>query len=137
MERTNPNFEIVPDSRILNSTPISNPTPTHLPSDSHLLALNMSPKTTPSSNFLKHHRPKLRLNEARIPPLSEQSKQSVVFNQYSKVIALNASWNRCLRNLVSYRRPKSRIPIPRSRSAAVLVALFVGRAGDLYVLLSR
>ncbi|KAF9463715.1 NUDIX hydrolase domain-like protein [Collybia nuda] len=80
----------------------------------------MSRRSPLPLNFLKHHRPKLRLNEARIPPLSEESKQ-------------------CLRNLASYRYPKSKIsiPIPRSRSAAVLVALFVGRAGDLYVLLSR
>ncbi|KAF8512128.1 hypothetical protein JB92DRAFT_340107 [Gautieria morchelliformis] len=43
----------------------------------------------------------------------------------------------CLRSLASYKRPKSRGRYPRSRSAAVLVALFVGRGGDLYVLLSR
>ncbi|KAF5369693.1 hypothetical protein D9615_010148 [Tricholomella constricta] len=71
-----------------------------------------------SPNLLKYHRPKLRLNEARIPPLSQQSKQ-------------------CLRNLVSYQCPNYKIPFPRGRSAAVLVALFVGRMGDLYVLLSR
>lgn len=43
----------------------------------------------------------------------------------------------CLRNLSAYKRPTSPGRYPRSRSAAVLVALFVGRGGDLYVLLSR
>ncbi|KNZ72582.1 Nudix hydrolase 15, mitochondrial [Termitomyces sp. J132] len=69
-------------------------------------------------NLLKFHRPRLRLNEARIPPLSQQSKQ-------------------CLRNLTAYRRPDIDIPVPRGRTAGVLVALFVGRKGDLYVLLNR
>ncbi|KAF9528056.1 NUDIX hydrolase domain-like protein [Crepidotus variabilis] len=76
---------------------------------------NSIPRTT---NLLRYHRPKIHWNEARIPPLSQESK-------------------RCLRNLVLYRTPRQRIPYPRSRSAAVLVALFVGRHGDLYVLLSR
>ncbi|TFK74521.1 hypothetical protein BDN72DRAFT_759902 [Pluteus cervinus] len=80
------------------------------------MAPNHSPGT---SNLLKYHRPKLRLKEAKIPTLSQESKQ-------------------CLRNLVAYRPPKARLPVPpTSRRAAVLVALFVGRMGDLYVLLSR
>ncbi|RDB20080.1 Nudix hydrolase 15, mitochondrial [Hypsizygus marmoreus] len=79
----------------------------------------MTSKNAPKPlNLLKYHRPKLRLNEARIPPLSQQSKD-------------------CLRNLVSYRCWKAPVSVPRTRSAAVLVALFVGRMGDLYVLLSR
>ncbi|EAU82611.1 hypothetical protein CC1G_07893 [Coprinopsis cinerea okayama7 len=73
----------------------------------------------PSKNLLRfHRRRKLRLNETQIPVLTEESK-------------------RCLRNLSSYRAPKPRLQFPRSRMAAVLVALFVGRKGDLYVLLSR
>ncbi|EJD37352.1 hypothetical protein AURDEDRAFT_92407 [Auricularia subglabra TFB-10046 SS5] len=43
---------------------------------------------------------------------------------------------RCLRNLAQHRRGHV-TPAPRARSAAVLVALFVGRWGDLHVLLSR
>ncbi|KDR84421.1 hypothetical protein GALMADRAFT_111732 [Galerina marginata CBS 339.88] len=79
----------------------------------------MNSKTIPrTTNQLRYHRPKIRWNEARIPPLSQESKQ-------------------CLRNLAAYRAPKQRMVYPRSRSAAVLVALFVGRQGDLYVLLSR
>lgn len=36
----------------------------------------MSSKTAPKlPNLLKYHRPKLRLNEARIPPLSQESKE--------------------------------------------------------------
>ncbi|KAF8887246.1 hypothetical protein CPB84DRAFT_1816637 [Gymnopilus junonius] len=70
---------------------------------------------------LEYHRPKksrIRLDEAPIPPLSQESK-------------------RCLRTLAAYRAPKQKMKYPKSRSAAVLVALFVGRQGDLYVLLSR
>ncbi|KAJ3710317.1 NUDIX hydrolase domain-like protein, partial [Lentinula raphanica] len=48
---------------------------------------------------------------------------------------------RCLRNLAAYKPPKDTfpqpwLPFPHSRRAAVLVALFVGRKGDLYVLLN-
>ncbi|GJJ11070.1 hypothetical protein Clacol_005301 [Clathrus columnatus] len=44
---------------------------------------------------------------------------------------------KCLRNLSAYRAPKLSGHLPRSRRAAVLVALFIGRGGDLYVILSR
>ncbi|KAF8660458.1 hypothetical protein AX16_001638 [Volvariella volvacea WC 439] len=70
------------------------------------------------TNLLNFHRPRIRLSEAKIPTLKPESK-------------------RCIRNLASYRAPKPKFPYPRSRCAAVLVALFVGRMGDLYVLLSR
>ncbi|KAJ7890346.1 NUDIX hydrolase domain-like protein [Mycena leptocephala] len=80
----------------------------------------MSDKAAPKPlNLREYHRPKrIKLTDARIPPLSAESK-------------------RCLRNLVAYRPHKPKIPYPRERSAAVLVALFVGRLGDLYVLLNR
>ncbi|KAJ6565887.1 NUDIX hydrolase domain-like protein [Mycena vulgaris] len=80
----------------------------------------MSDRAAPKPlNLLDYHRPKrIRLSDARIPPLTAESK-------------------RCLRNLVGYRPRKSQFPLPRARSAAVLVALFVGRLGDLYVLLNR
>ncbi|KAF9516774.1 hypothetical protein BS47DRAFT_1291844, partial [Hydnum rufescens UP504] len=47
--------------------------------------------------------------------------------------------SRCLQDLAAY-KPPPRDPalvFPLSRSAAVLVALFVGRSGDIYVMLSR
>ncbi|KAG8933560.1 hypothetical protein FRC02_011575 [Tulasnella sp. 418] len=48
---------------------------------------------------------------------------------------------KCLKNLATYkskhRNPYQAKRYPLSRCAAVLVALFVGRMGDLYVLLSR
>ncbi|KAJ7642346.1 NUDIX hydrolase domain-like protein [Mycena polygramma] len=80
----------------------------------------MSDRAAPKPlNLLEYHRPKrVRLTDARIPPLSAESK-------------------RCLRNLTAYRPHKQKFPYPRERSAAVLVALFVGRLGDLYVLLNR
>ncbi|KAJ3525116.1 hypothetical protein NMY22_g10710 [Coprinellus aureogranulatus] len=69
--------------------------------------------------LLEFHRPRRSVNAAaQIPVLTEDSK-------------------RCLRNLAAYKAPKQRLTFPRSRMAAVLVALFVGRKGDLYVLLSR
>ncbi|KAH9833854.1 NUDIX hydrolase domain-like protein [Rhodofomes roseus] len=70
------------------------------------------------SNLLSFHRPTLHLERAPIPVLKPESKQ-------------------CLQTLLHYRPPKQRVNYPKSRSAAVLVALFVGRYGDLYVLLSR
>ncbi|KAJ7731704.1 NUDIX hydrolase domain-like protein [Mycena maculata] len=70
-------------------------------------------------NLLEYHRPKrLKLDDALLPALSAESQ-------------------RCLRNLAAYRPKKQKFTYPRSRSAAVLVALFVGRLGDLYVLLNR
>ncbi|KAL0950325.1 hypothetical protein HGRIS_010297 [Hohenbuehelia grisea] len=79
----------------------------------------MSPDTKSKPiNLLNYHRPRIRIAQAKIPPLSQVSKQ-------------------CLRNLVSYKLPKTKLKFPRSRCAAVLVALFVGRHGDLYVLLNR
>ncbi|KAG7449340.1 uncharacterized protein BT62DRAFT_945529 [Guyanagaster necrorhizus] len=70
-------------------------------------------------NLLKYHRPKLKLSQVReVPHLSKESRQ-------------------CIRTLASYRLPKPRLKFPRSKCAAVLVALFVGRSGELHVLLSR
>jgi hypothetical protein len=44
---------------------------------------------------------------------------------------------RCIRVLANYAPRRRNVQYPRERCAAVLVALFVGRKGDLYVLLSR
>ena len=44
---------------------------------------------------------------------------------------------RCLYNLSQHEPVKPNLKFPNSRKAAVLVALFVGRHGDLYVLLSQ
>ncbi|KAM6496455.1 NUDIX hydrolase domain-like protein [Amanita muscaria] len=82
------------------------------------MSSNSKTSPLPTSNFLEYHRPRLRVNRKHIPTLTRQSKQ-------------------CLHNLASYHTPKLPLPLPRSRCAAVLVALFVGRAGDVYVLLSR
>ncbi|PCH40719.1 hypothetical protein WOLCODRAFT_70305 [Wolfiporia cocos MD-104 SS10] len=70
------------------------------------------------SSLLKFHRPKFQLDSAPIPVLKSESKL-------------------CLQNLTSYRAPRQLMEFPKSRRAAVLVTLFVGRMGDLYVLLSR
>ncbi|KAJ7511300.1 NUDIX hydrolase domain-like protein [Mycena galericulata] len=80
----------------------------------------MSDKAAPKPlNLLQYHRPeRIRLTDPRIPPLSAESK-------------------RCLRNLATYRAHRQKFPYPRSRSAAVIVALFVGRMGDLHVVLNR
>ena len=44
---------------------------------------------------------------------------------------------RCIRALANYTPRRPYVRYPREKCAAVLVALFVGRKGDLYVLLSR
>lgn len=47
--------------------------------------------------------------------------------------------HRCIRRLAAYKPPPppNGVVYPLSRSAAVLVALFVGRTGELYVMLNR
>ncbi|KIM77283.1 hypothetical protein PILCRDRAFT_24230, partial [Piloderma croceum F 1598] len=67
-------------------------------------------------NLYKFHKPRLHLYEVRSNAPKQETK-------------------RCIRNLANYHPPKVRMKFPRSRCAAVLVALFVGRLGDLYVLL--
>ncbi|KAI8989843.1 NUDIX hydrolase domain-like protein [Trametes punicea] len=68
--------------------------------------------------LLHFHRPQFDVSKTSIPELTPESR-------------------RCIQTLAAYRPPKSPLKYPKSRSAAVLVALFVGRMGDLYVLLSR
>ncbi|KAL1743746.1 NUDIX hydrolase domain-like protein [Schizophyllum fasciatum] len=77
-----------------------------------------------ASNLLRYHRPKQTLRpgiQEYIPVLTRESRL-------------------CLKNLASH---KPRFlhhvmkKVPKERCAAVLVALFAGRKGDLYVLLSR
>ncbi|KAG2740283.1 hypothetical protein P692DRAFT_20840686 [Suillus brevipes Sb2] len=63
-------------------------------------------------------KPTIELFEAALPTLKEESRQ-------------------CIENLLSYRARRTQDKFPRSQSAAVLVPLFIGRAGDLYVILSR
>ncbi|KAI0301893.1 NUDIX hydrolase domain-like protein [Multifurca ochricompacta] len=81
----------------------------------------MSPKSTTrdssNSELYRFHRPKLRVHETP-HPLKRESEL-------------------CLQNLSTYRTRRPIPPFPRTNTAAVLVALFVGRAGDLYVLLSQ
>ena len=121
-----------------------------LPSFINTTIYAMSSRNAPMPlNLLKYHRPKIRWNEARIPPLSKESKKYVCvcvfffffFFLYSKkVLAKERTcyyYYRCLRGLVAYQTPPHKMTYPRSLCAAVLVALFVGRHGDLYVLLSR
>ncbi|KAI0650863.1 NUDIX hydrolase domain-like protein [Trametes meyenii] len=68
--------------------------------------------------LLQFHRPQFDINRSPIPELTPESR-------------------RCIQTLAAYRPPKTPLRYPKSRSAAVLVALFVGRMGNLYVLLSR
>ncbi|KAH9007185.1 NUDIX hydrolase domain-like protein [Lactarius hatsudake] len=69
------------------------------------------------SELYKFHRSRLRVRDTP-HPLKRESELGV-------------------KNLSSYRTKHTVPPYPRANCAAVLVALFVGRAGDLYVLLSR
>ncbi|KZO98079.1 hypothetical protein CALVIDRAFT_53211 [Calocera viscosa TUFC12733] len=52
------------------------------------------------------------------------------------LVPLTPLSRQCLRNLARYEPPKP-LQVPRSGRAAVLIALFVGRMGDLYVLLTQ
>ncbi|KAL7419312.1 8-oxo-dGTP diphosphatase [Cryptotrichosporon argae] len=54
----------------------------------------------------------------------------------SLVLPLKPESLQCLYHFLAYKRVELGRPIPRSRTAAVAVILFVGRLGDLYVLLS-
>ncbi|KAH9009956.1 NUDIX hydrolase domain-like protein [Lactarius hengduanensis] len=69
------------------------------------------------SELYKFHRSRLRVRDTP-HPLTGESERGV-------------------KNLSSFRTKHTVPPYPRANCAAVLVALFVGRAGDLYVLLSR
>ncbi|KAH9065153.1 hypothetical protein EDB83DRAFT_2263938 [Lactarius deliciosus] len=69
------------------------------------------------SELYKFHRSRLRVRDTP-HPLKRESELGV-------------------KNLSSFRTKHTVPPYPRANCAAVLVALFVGRAGDLYVLLSR
>ncbi|KAF9647828.1 hypothetical protein BDM02DRAFT_3097512 [Thelephora ganbajun] len=71
-------------------------------------------------DLLGFHRPRLQLRKhvSQIPVLKQESR-------------------RCIRALANYTPRRKNIKYPRERCAAVLVALFVGRKGDLYVLLSK
>jgi len=55
----------------------------------------------------------------------------------SQIPVLKQESRRCIRALANYTSRRQKVKYPRERRAAVLVALFVGRKGDLYVLLSR
>ncbi|KAN0140078.1 NUDIX hydrolase domain-like protein [Lactarius tabidus] len=83
------------------------------------MSKSKSPRRSISSNseLYKFHRSRLRLDDTP-NPLKRESELSI-------------------KNLTSFRTKHPVPPYPRAHSAAVLVALFVGRAGDLYVLLSR
>jgi peroxisomal coenzyme A diphosphatase NUDT7 len=93
-------------------------------------------------NLYKFHKPRLHLYEVRSNAPKQETKRSVGSDRVLVELKLilsetRLSLQRCIRNLANYHPPKVRMKFPRSRCAAVLVALFVGRLGDLYVLLCR
>lgn len=91
-----------------------------------------------SQGFLPSAIPKLRrlsVSTCRIKQLTPESREHV--SRWTSLCHVRLTDIRCLHRLASYRPPKSVVQVPSSRRAAVLVALFVGRTGDLYVLLSR
>ena len=88
-------------------------------------------------DLLAFHRPDqlLRRNVSQIPVLKQESLRSVWIQIISRASAQFP--DRCIRALANYTPRQQNVKYPRERCAAVLVALFVGRKGDLYVLLSR
>ncbi|KAF9058708.1 NUDIX hydrolase domain-like protein [Rhodocollybia butyracea] len=90
-----------------------------------------------SRNFLGYHSSRQPEDKGK-----RQKKPTVPKSSEGNLAVLTKESRRCLRNLAAYRPskesfPQPWLPFPRSRRAAVLVALFVGRKGDLYVLLSK
>ena len=77
----------------------------------------------------------LSVSTRGIKQLTPESREHV--SRWTSLCRIRLTDVRCLHRLASYRPPKSVVQVPSSRRAAVLVALFVGRTGDLYVLLSR
>ncbi|PVF98333.1 hypothetical protein CPB86DRAFT_784963 [Serendipita vermifera] len=77
----------------------------------------MSAKRPKRSHLLEHHKPGRVSRVPLVVPFKDSSRE-------------------CLKRLARYEPPKVP-PYPKTQSAAVLVALFVGRWGDIYVLLSR
>ncbi|KZT62842.1 hypothetical protein CALCODRAFT_478751 [Calocera cornea HHB12733] len=57
-------------------------------------------------------------------------------SESTTLVPLSPLSRQCLRNLARYEPPPP-VRVPRSHRAAVLIALFVGRMGDLYVLLTQ
>ncbi|KAJ3783330.1 NUDIX hydrolase domain-like protein [Lentinula aff. detonsa] len=91
-----------------------------------------------SRNFLGYH----SRSEERVRRSKKLKLSSDDLERNTNLVALTRELKRCLRNLAAYKPPKDTfpqpwLPFPKSRRAAVLVALFVGRKGDLYVLLSK
>ncbi|KAL4076491.1 hypothetical protein J3A83DRAFT_4227892 [Scleroderma citrinum] len=76
------------------------------------------PSPAKQPNFMRYPRPILELFDAALSTLKEDSRE-------------------CIQNLLEYRAPRTLARFPRGQSAAVLVPLFIGRSGDVYVLLSR
>lgn len=100
----------------------------------------MSPKLSRTSNsdLYKFHRPKLRVRDTPHPLKWESELCAHPSHSPDSTETANRPLpHRCLRNLSTHRTKRPAPPYPRAHSAAVLVALFVGRAGDLYVLLSQ
>ncbi|KAF9449059.1 hypothetical protein P691DRAFT_728642 [Macrolepiota fuliginosa MF-IS2] len=89
-----------------------------------------------SRNHLKFHIPESI--ESSIPLGSTKPRgNKLLVDPSSRIAQLTPESRQCLYRLASYRPQKPTVTVPRSRRAAVLVALFIGRSGDLYVLLSR
>ncbi len=100
----------------------------------------MSPLGRSNAELYNFHRPKLRVRDTPHPLKSESELCVHLISSHSPLIRLCTlffPFPRCLRNLSKHRTKRPAPPYPRAQSAAVLVALFVGRAGDLYVLLSQ
>ncbi|CCM07088.1 uncharacterized protein FIBRA_09414 [Fibroporia radiculosa] len=83
-------------------------------------------RSSKRSTLLSFHRPKLSLDEAPIPILKPESKARTVSAELTA-----SGLSRCLQNLLMYQQAEQQMALPKSRCAAVLVALFVGRMGDL------
>ena len=102
------------------------------------------PRSGPITNFMKYPYPDSEQIWEHLEGLvgvKEESKGCAHLPFPRRVprasLHIRARRSRCIANLLKYRAVRTRARFPRRQSAAVLVPLFVGRLGDLYVLLSR
>ncbi|KAH9978152.1 hypothetical protein BGW80DRAFT_1286081 [Lactifluus volemus] len=89
---------------------------------------------TSNLDLYKFHRPKLRVHDTPYPLKRESELYNPPLRAPSNPYRFGFQIPQEPLD-ASYKRPAP--PYPRACCAAVLVALFVGRAGDLYVLLSQ
>ena len=90
-----------------------------------------------TSDFMKYPYPETERILTHLESLPGVTAETKGYVASLSTLPQETDVDRCIANLLQYRAVRTRARLPRGQSAAVLVPLFVGRSGDLYVLLSR